>query len=111
MKCYALDASAFFHGRDARLFSGQLYTTKNVVEELKDPRAQALLEVWRVEIVEVDEKKVRELLKKYGGLSPADASVLILALERGCVLITDDGRLASIAKKLGVEVLGIFYKR
>ncbi|MGC9130528.1 MAG: PIN domain-containing protein [Pyrobaculum sp.] len=110
MNCYVLDASAFIHGRDARLFTGVLYTTREVAEELKDPRAQAALEVMRVEVVEVDEGKLRELLRRFRELSPADASVLVLALERGCVLVTDDGRLASAARRLGVRVQGVFYR-
>lgn len=110
MKCYVLDASAFIHGRDARLFTGVLYTTMEVVEELRDPRAQAALEIMRVEVVDVDDKKLREHLHRFRELSPADVSVLVLALERGCVLVTDDGRLASVARRLGVEVQGIFYR-
>jgi UPF0271 protein len=110
MNCYVLDASAFIHGRDARLFAGVLYTTKEVVEELKDPRAQAALDVMRVEVVEVDERKLREFLRKFRELSPADVSVLLLALERGCVLVTDDRKLAAAARRLGVRVQGIFYR-
>ncbi|MGC8994220.1 MAG: PIN domain-containing protein, partial [Pyrobaculum sp.] len=77
---------------------------------LKDPRAQAALEVMRVEVVEVDEGKLRDFLRRFRELSPADASVLVLALERGCVLVTDDGKLASAARRLGVRVQGVFYR-
>jgi len=110
MTCFVLDASAFIHGRDLRIFQGELYTTREVVEELRDPRAQAAVEVLGVRVEEVDEKKVRELVKKFTGLSPADASVLALAMEKGCVLITDDGRLAATARRLGVRVEGVFYR-
>jgi len=110
MTCFVLDASAFIHGRDLRIFQGELYTTREVVEELKDPRAQAAVEVLGVRVEGVDERKVKELVKRFAGLSPADASVLALALERGCVLVTDDGRLAAAARRLGVKVEGIFYR-
>ncbi|MEM3327005.1 MAG: PIN domain nuclease, partial [Thermoproteus sp.] len=41
MSCFVLDASALFHGRDLRLFQGsRLLTTKYVLEEIKDVRAQ-----------------------------------------------------------------------
>ncbi|MEZ0319827.1 MAG: PIN domain-containing protein [Pyrobaculum sp.] len=111
MSCHVLDTSAFLHGRDLRIFTGVLYTTKEVVEELRDPRAQAAVEVLGVRVVEVEGTRVREVLQKFKGLSAADASVLALALETGCVLVTDDGRLASAAKRLGVRVEGIFYGR
>ncbi|ACB40844.1 PIN domain-containing protein [Pyrobaculum neutrophilum] len=111
MSCYVLDASAFIHGRDMRIFSGALYTTREAAEELRDPRAQAALEILRVEVAEVDERRVKELLKRFAGLSRADASLLALALERGCVLVTDDGRLAAAARALGVRVEGVFYRR
>ncbi|MCI4447450.1 MAG: PIN domain nuclease, partial [Pyrobaculum sp.] len=39
MTCFVLDASAFFHARDMRVFAGPLYTTRQVEEELKDPMA------------------------------------------------------------------------
>jgi len=110
MTCFVLDASAFIHGRDLRIFQGELYTTREVVEELKDPRAQAAVDVLGVRVEEVDERKVRELVKRFAGLSPADASALALALERGCVLVTDDGRLAAAARRLGVRVEGVFYR-
>jgi Predicted nucleic acid-binding protein, consists of a PIN domain and a Zn-ribbon module len=110
MSCIALDASAFFHARDMRVFAGPLYTTRQVVEELKDPMAQAALEILRVEVVEVDQKKVEEVRKKFKDLSAADASLLVLAMERRCVLVTDDRKLAAVAKRLGVRVEGIFYR-
>ncbi|MEM1597172.1 MAG: PIN domain-containing protein [Pyrobaculum sp.] len=111
MTCYVLDTSAFLHGRDLRIFTGVLYTSREVVEELKDPRAQAAVEVLGVRVVEVDASRVREVLQKFKGLSAADASVLALALETGCVLVTDDGRLASAARRLGVRAVGVFYGR
>jgi UPF0271 protein len=43
MTCFVLDASAFFHARDMRVFAGPLYTTRQVAEELRDPMAQAAL--------------------------------------------------------------------
>lgn len=109
--CYVLDASAFFHGRDVRIFSGTLLTTPEVVEELRDPRAQAALEVMNVAVEEADPGVVRELAKKFPHLSRADISVLALAKERGCVLITDDGRLVSAARRVGVRAEGVFYRR
>ncbi|ABL87913.1 PilT protein domain protein [Pyrobaculum islandicum DSM 4184] len=111
MNCFVLDASAFIHGRDLRIFSGILYTTREVAEELKDPRAQAVLDILHIEVVEVDEKRIRDIVKKFSHLSRADASLIVLALEKGCVLVTDDSGLATVAKKLGIKVEGVFYRR
>ncbi|MEM0369578.1 MAG: PIN domain-containing protein [Pyrobaculum sp.] len=109
--CYVLDASAFIHGHDVRLFKGVLYTTPQVIEELKDPVSRALVEVVNVVVVDVDREKIDELLNKFKDLSIADASALALALEKGCVLITDDSGLTNAAKRLGVKVERIFYRR
>lgn len=109
--CYVLDASAFIHGRDARLFKGALYTTPEVVQELRDPASQAMVEILGVVVVEADGRRVAELREKFRDLSPADISVLALALERRCILVTDDSKLAAAAKKLGVGVEKIFYKK
>ncbi|MFB6490670.1 MAG: PIN domain nuclease [Thermoproteus sp. AZ2] len=111
MSCYVLDASAFIHGRDLRLFGGRLLTTTLVAEELKDPRAQAALEVLGVEVREVDEGEIAKLLKKFPGLSRADASALLLALKERCVLLTDDAALAKAARRLGVEAKGFYFIR
>jgi UPF0271 protein len=59
MTCFVLDASAFFHARDMRVFAGPLYTTRQVAEELRDPMAQAALEILRVQVEEVDPRGSR----------------------------------------------------
>ena len=111
MTCFVLDASAFFHTRDMRVFAGPLYTTRQVAEELKDPMAQAALEILRVRVEEVDDRKVEELRRRFADLSTADASLLVLAAEKGCILVTDDGKLAAAARRLGIRVEGVFYRR
>jgi len=111
MTCFVLDASAFFHARDMRAFAGPLYTTRQVEEELKDPMAQAALEILRVRVEEVDDRKVEELRRRFADLSTADASLLVLAAEKGCILVTDDGKLAATARRLGIRVERIFYRR
>lgn len=111
MSCYVLDASAFFHGRDMRVFQGRLLTTRQVVEELKDPRARAALEILPIEVVDVDPEKIAELARRARGLSDADLSVLALALETGCVLLTDDVALAKAAGRLGIRAKGFYFVR
>ncbi len=111
MSCYVLDASALFHGRDMRAFQGRLLTTRQILEELRDPRAQVALEILGVEIVDVDERRIEELAKKASGLSGADLSALALALETGCVLLTDDAALAKAARRFGVKAKGFYFVR
>lgn len=111
MTCFVLDASAFFHARDTRIFAGPLYTTRQVAEELRDPMAQAALEILRVQVEEVDPRGVEELRRRFRELSAADASLLVLAAAKGCVLVTDDGKLAAAARRLGIRVEGVFYRR
>lgn len=111
MTCYVLDASAFIHGRDMRLYEGRLLTTRYIVEELNDARAQAALEILGVEVRDVDEKRIAEILERAPRLSKADASALALALEEGCILLTDDVALAKAAGRVGVGVRGFFFVR
>jgi UPF0271 protein len=92
-----------------RAFQGRLLTTRQILEELKDPRAQAALEILGVEVVDVDERRAEGLAKKAPGLSKADLSALALALETGCTLLTDDVALAKAARKLGVKVKGFYF--
>ncbi len=112
MRCAVLDASAILHGRDMRVFQGmELLTTDLVLEELKDPRARAALDVLNVVIVPHDNERVKRETQKLRGLSPADVSVLLLAADRGCILITDDGKLYAAARRMGVPVKRIYYGR
>ncbi|MEZ0248023.1 MAG: PIN domain-containing protein [Thermoproteus sp.] len=108
MSCFVLDASALFHGRDLRLFQGaRLLTTRYVLEEIRDARAQAALEILNVEVVDIDEKELAAYSK--AGLSRADASLLALAHKTGCVLLTDDVGLAKAARRLGVKARGFYF--
>ncbi|CCC82245.1 PIN domain/Zn-ribbon domain-containing protein [Thermoproteus tenax] len=112
MSCYVIDSSALFHARDMRIFTGsRLLTTKQVADEVKDPRAQAALELLGIEVVEVDDKRVRPLKLRAPNLSDADLSLLALALDTGCVLLTDDVELAKTARRMGVRAKGFYFVR
>jgi Predicted nucleic acid-binding protein, consists of a PIN domain and a Zn-ribbon module len=73
--------------------------------------AQTALEILGVRVEEVDDRKVEELRRRFADLSTADASLLVLAAEKGCILVTDDGKLAAAARRLGIRVERIFYRR
>ncbi len=110
MSCAVLDASAILHARDARAFQGMaLYTTDLVLEELRDPRARAAVEILGINVVPHEPRKLKGGAHTLRGLSPADISVLLLAAEYGCTLFTDDGKLYAAARRMGVHAKRIYY--
>ena len=110
MSCAVLDASAVLHARDARAFQGMtLYTTDFVLEELRDPRARAAVEILGINVVPCEPKKLERERGALRGLSPADISVLLLAAEYGCILFTDDGKLYAAARRRGIRAKRIYY--
>lgn len=110
MRCAVVDASAIIHGRDIRVFQAfdKLYVTRRVLDELRDPRSQAMVELLRLEVVDVDEDEVTRTARRFG-ISEADASVLVAAKATGCEVLTDDAALARAAKRMGLPVAGIYF--
>lgn len=107
---YVLDASGLFHLRHGSLLRGRILTTRQVVDEVKDYRSLALLDVLGVEVVEVPDKEVRKILAKHPALSLADASLVVLAKTLPCVtVVTDDMQLAVVLRRYGVRVMKVFY--
>ncbi len=119
MKCIILDSSAIFHIRNLEILKNlgdKIYITDKVLEELKDPRAQAIISLLTPEIVEVDIKKIDKYRMKYSKLSIADASIIacIEDLKNICreiVVITDDIYLKRIVEKMKVRALSIYFDK
>ena len=107
-----VDASYIIHGRDLRIFAGlgKLVTTRHVIEELRDARSIAMLDILGLEVVDVDEEEVAKLAKRFN-ISTADASVLAAAKKLRCTVLTDDAGLAKAAKRLGLSVAGLYFIR
>lgn len=112
---YVLDASAFING-NASLLRG--YTTPEVLSELRSTEANAY--IWVLEDrVKVEEplpyfvRRVRKVLREIGEtrLSPADISVLALALQKNLPIVTDDYHLQNVALYLGIEVFDTGFGR
>ncbi len=121
MRCVILDSSAIFHLRDlsAILSLGdKFYVTELVLEELRDPRAQAVIELLRPEIIQVDYKRLRELMEKEPALSRADCSIILCAeqlLREGrckeIIVVTDDLTLRKHLRKMSVKVQTVYFGR
>ncbi len=110
----ALDASAFYAGIPF-LSSARYCTTQAVFDEVRHIKQshgaiEALLETGALRIIEPDDVtvgKAKAAAKKTGDfskLSPADLSIIALALQLKMPLVTDDYAVANVAAKLGVLV-------
>jgi len=107
---YVLDASGLFHLRHGSILKGRFLTTNYVLEEVKDCRSVALLDVLRVEVVEVEEGEVEEVRSRHPQLSQADASIVALVRRLGCAtVVTDDVALSKVLRRYGAKVLRVFY--
>jgi rRNA maturation endonuclease Nob1 len=115
---HILDASAVFHARDAALLGelGPLYTTSLVIEELRDPRARAVLGILDIHVVDVDPGEVRRARLTYGlgdELSDADVSLIVLALRMRSddpIIVTDDVSLIRVLRNMGFRCRPIFLR-
>ncbi|NPB01183.1 MAG: PIN domain nuclease [Crenarchaeota archaeon] len=115
--CIILDSSAIFHIRDPStimMLGEKIYVTNIVLEELRDPRAIAIIDILRPEKIEIDRKDIEEVIRKYRELSPADASIIVCAegLKKRCrkvTVITDDIKLSKILRRIGIDVISIYY--
>ncbi len=87
--------------------------TRQVLEEVKDYRSLALLEILKPNVVDVDEGDVERIMSRARDLSRADASIVALAsrlVGEGYVVrvVTDDVKLIAAIKRLrGVEVITV----
>lgn len=112
-----LDAAAFYTGisflsSDDKTF----YTTKEVFKEVRHIKSshsalETMMEAGKLKVKEptgAQLEKVRSAASKTGDsatLSPADYSIVALALEIDTALVTDDFAVANVASLLGVSVI------
>jgi UPF0271 protein len=113
----ALDAAAFYTGISF-LSSDEktLYTTEEVLSEVRHIKSshsalETLMEAGKLKIrapTAAQLEKVKAGATRTGDfavLSPADFSIVALALELDTVLVTDDFAVANVASVLGVSVI------
>jgi len=118
-RCVILDSSAIFHLRDltALLSLGdKFYITEPILEEIRDSRAQAVLDLIKPEVVQVDRRRISDLRRLYPELSDADCSIIlcaeVLSSSSNCseiIVVTDDVTLRNILRKRGVRVQTIYF--
>lgn len=120
-RAIVLDAAGFFSGYASMLSSEKIYTVREVVDEIKDPRSKSIYENMvsanKINIVEPSPTSIKRAIEAaieegfLEALSNADRKILALALdlkEKGydVLLITDDSYLHRLASKLGVSSRG-----
>ncbi len=116
-RCIILDSSAIFHIRDPLVLTslqGTIFITNKILEELKDPRALAIVDILNPEKIEISDKEINKHIKEIRELSEADISVIICAelLKNKCkdvIVVTDDMKLSRILKSRGVKVVSIYF--
>jgi len=104
---YVLDTSALLTGRQ---FAGDLLTVPRVIEELgrkgQSANEESFLERVRVFLPSRESvARVAEAARGTGDdarLSPADADLLALAVERTATIVTDDYSIQNVARVLAV---------
>ena len=116
MKALALDNSSAIYlaklGMLPKLLGMQieLLTTKEIEAETKKGVEKGYRDAFirddfiRNKKIKITGTKIKEEIKSKYKLKDADASIIALALEKDCLLATEDGTLQSIAKSLGAKI-------
>lgn len=110
-----LDAGAFYAGITFQSASTTLYTTPSVLKEVEHIKSgfsalDALKDSGRLIVMEPDpqfQKTANQASLKAGEkrkLSAADLSVISLALQLKCLLVSDDFAVTNVASLLGLRV-------
>lgn len=116
-KVLVIDAAAIFTKYVLQL-TLPLYTTPQIVSEIRDKEGQEVLETIRITgrftVRKSSEKNIRKIISlskeigEFSSLSEADISILALALDlidegKSPVIITDDYTVQNVAKSLGLS--------
>ena len=114
---YILDTSFFFYDLAV---SGELYTTRSVLDELRDLRSKSRFDVLCAQGLTLavpsgeNTEKVNAASKKSGDagiISGTDCDILALALDLRAVLYTDDFAIQNVAGILGVQTAPIIQRK
>lgn len=109
------DTAAFLAGLQLSL--NRVYTTQEVIEEIKDNYSRFNLDISvssdKVVVIEpslTSIKKVEKVLDELNErkLSKADMSIIALAIDLApCIVFTDDLSVQNVLKKLGIEFYSV----
>jgi len=114
---YVLDTSFFFYDLPV---SGELYTTRSVLDELRDLRSKSRFDVLCAQGLTLavpsseNTEKVKAASRKSGDagiISGTDCDILALALDLSAVLYTDDFAIQNVAGILGVQTAPIIQRK
>ncbi len=116
---YILDSTAFYAG--LHLQGIEIFTTDEVIKEVKHIKSkynilEVLIQASSLKIINPSEyyiAKAKELAMKSNELdklSIADLSIIALALELNCEVITDDYAITNILKRNNIKVINLFNK-
>ena len=105
-----MDSSGLFHIRNAYIISEitntgyRLVTTSLIVNEVKDIRSRALLDIINVEVLDPDPNAINSIKLRNPKLSDADASIVALASSMATnnvevSVVTDDVELARTLRR------------
>ena len=116
MRCI-LDTSFFFYDLTV---DGDLYTTRSVIDELRDLRSKSRFDVLcalglTLAVPSAENiEKVKAASRKSGDagiVSGTDCDILALALDLKAVLLTDDFAIQNVAGILGVQTTPIIQRK
>ena len=121
MRCIVLDSSCIFHLRDLSVLlslGDKYFITQQILDELRDPRAQAVIDIIKPEVMQIDRREIERIKAEHPDLSDADCSIIVcvkkLCQSSTCteiVVFTDDMKLRSILKRIGVKVETVYFGR
>jgi len=117
-----VDTAGFLQGYISIAADTKIYTVRGVLEEVRDPESRQRLELieaaGKLEVREPGRESFEEVIRIAGeagileGLSKTDQELAALAAELRkegyrVVIATDDSHLHTLAKRLGVESVGV----
>lgn len=118
-KIYILDSTTFLQNYMDAFGDKPIVTVHGVLEEIKNPQAEILLDMFLklgMEVLEPGQKEIDEVnetvKKTKDRVSNTDIKLLALALQfknkgKECTLVSDDYAIQNLASLLKIEVLAL----
>jgi len=111
-----LDTPALIYLNDFRKFD-EMLTVGDVLREVRDSVSAMKLAGLDVKIIEPDKESIEKIKNTADGtgdlekLSETDVKVLALALEKNCIVVSDDRNIQNVAEKIGIKYIGVFTEK
>ncbi len=122
MSEFIIDSTAFYSGMPFLTHSSVFYTTSKVYDEIRHIKKkfsilENLIEIGKIRITDPETTyvdKIMAIARQYGEssrLSPADISILALALQIRKSIISDDYSVINIASALSLPIASLVYSQ